>query len=225
MRSPYFCACLLLAGATASGTTMNAPTTAALPAENPFARESTLPYRLPPLDAIKDEHFEPALLAGMAEQRKEMGTIAKNPAPPTFDNTIVAMERSGELLTRVSAVFGILTASHTNPTLEALQTEMSPQLSAHNDSILLDPALYARVHALYEKRGSLGLDPESLRLLERYHTLFTRAGAKLADSQKAKLRELNEQISTLTTQFRQTVLKGVNDAAVVIENRAELDGL
>lgn len=204
---------------------MNALTTATLPAENPFVRESTLPYRLPPLDKIKDEHFKPALLAGMAEQRKEMDTIAKNPAPPTFDNTIVPMERSGELLTRASTVFGILTASNTNPTLEALQTEMSPQLSAHSDSILLDPALYARIRTLYEKRDSLGLDPESLRLLERYNTVFTRAGAKLSDSQKTKLRQINEQISTLTTQFRQTVLKGVNEAAVVIDRRAELDGL
>jgi peptidyl-dipeptidase Dcp len=106
-----------------------------------------------------------------------------------------------------------------------VQTEMSPKRSAHSDAILLDPALFARVRALYEKRDSLGLDPESLRLLERYHTVFTRAGAKLSDSQKTKLREINEQISTLTTKFRQTVLQGVNDAAVVIDDRAELDGL
>jgi peptidyl-dipeptidase Dcp len=217
MRLSYLCASLLLAAATASGTTMNT--------DNPFASESTLPYRLPPLDKVKDEHFKPALLAGMEEQRKEMDAIAKNPAPPTFDNTIVAMERSGQLLERVSTVFGSLTASNTNPTLEAVQTEMSPKRSAHSDAILLDPALFARVRALYEKRDSLGLDPESLRLLERYHTVFTRAGAKLSDSQKTKLREINEQISTLTTKFRQTVLQGVNDAAVVIDDRAELDGL
>jgi peptidyl-dipeptidase Dcp len=225
MRLPFLCASLLLAGAPASGTTMNVITTASLLADNPFASESTLPYRLPPLDRIKDEHFKPALLAGMEEQRKEMDAIARNPAPPTFDNTIVAMERSGQLLDRVSTVFGSLTASNTNPTLEAVQTEMSPKRSAHSDAILLDPALFARVRALYEKRDSLGLDPESLRLLERYHTVFTRAGAKLSDSQKTKLREINEQISTLTTKFRQTVLQGVNDAAVVIDDRAELDGL
>jgi peptidyl-dipeptidase Dcp len=217
MRLSYLCASLLLAAVTASGTTMNT--------DNPFASESTLPYRLPPLDKVKDEHFKPALLAGMEEQRKEMDAIAKDPAPPTFDNTIVAMERSGQLLDRVSTVFGSLTASNTNPTLEAVQTEMSPKRSAHSDAILLDPALFARVRALYEKRDSLGLDPESLRLLERYHTVFTRAGAKLSDSQKTKLREINEQISTLTTKFRQTVLQGVNDAAVVIDDRAELDGL
>jgi peptidyl-dipeptidase Dcp len=225
MRLPFLCASLLLAGAPASGTTMNVITTASLLADNPFASESTLPYRLPPLDRIEDEHFKPALLAGMEEQRKEMDAIARNPAPPTFDNTIVAMERSGQLLDRVSTVFGSLTASNTNPTLEAVQTEMSPKRSAHSDAILLDPALFARVRALYEKRDSLGLDPESLRLLERYHTVFTRAGAKLSDSQKTKLREINEQISTLTTKFRQTVLQGVNDAAVVIDDRAELDGL
>ena len=162
----------------------------------------------------------PALLAGMAEQRKEIDAIAKNPAAPTFENTIVAMERSGQLLTRASAVFGNLTASNTNAQLEELQTEMSPKLSAHSDAIFLDPALFARVRTLYEQRATLGLDPESLRLLERYHTNFVRAGAQLSDADKARLKQLNEQISTLTTEFRQNVLKGVNAAAVVVDNRA-----
>jgi peptidyl-dipeptidase Dcp len=216
-------ATLVLAATTASGKSVNDSTT--LPPDNPFAKESTLPYRLPPFDKIKDEHFKPALLAGMAAQRKEIDAIAKNPAAPTFDNTIVAMERSGDLLTRVSYVYGNLASSNTNPQLEALQTEMSPKLSAHNDSIYLDAALYARVRKLYEQRASLKLDPESLRLLERYHTNFVRAGARLSDSDKAKLRQLNEQISALTTEFRQTVLKGVNAAAVVVDTRAELDGM
>jgi peptidyl-dipeptidase Dcp len=216
-------ATLVLAATTASGKSVNDSTT--LPPDNPVAKESTLPYRLPPFDKIKDEHFKPALLAGMAAQRKEIDAIANNPAAPTFDNTIVAMERSGDLLTRVSYVYGNLASSNTNPQLEALQTEMSPKLSAHNDSIYLDAALYARVRKLYEQRASLKLDPESLRLLERYHTNFVRAGARLSDSDKAKLRQLNEQISALTTEFRQTVLKGVNAAAVVVDTRAELDGM
>jgi peptidyl-dipeptidase Dcp len=224
MRSTkVFAAALVLAAAAASGKTVNE--SSQLPAENPFARESTLPYRLPPLDKIKDEHFKPALLAGMAEQRKEIDAIAKNSAAPTFENTVVAMERSGELLTRVSAVFGNLSASNTNPQIEALQTEMSPKLSAHSDAIYLDPALFGRVRTLYEQRASLKLDPESLRLLERYNTNFVRAGARLSDADKTRLKALNEQISRLTTDFRQTVLKGVNAAAVVVDSRAELDGL
>jgi peptidyl-dipeptidase Dcp len=221
--SKPFVAALVLAATTASGNPVNDSTQ--LPSDNPFARESTLPYRLPSFDKIKDADFKPALLAGMAEQRKEIDAIATNTAAPTFENTIVAMERSGQLLTRVGAVFGNLTASNTNPQLEALQTEMSPKLSAHSDAIYLDPALYGRVRTLYEQRASLKLDPESLRLLERYHTKFVRAGAKLADADKTRLKQLNEQISKLTTEFRQTVLKGVNAAAVVVASRAELDGM
>lgn len=198
---------------------------AALPPDNPFARESMLPYQLPPFDKIKDEHIGPALDAGMAEQRKEIEAIANGPAPPTFENTITAMEKSGQLLTRANGVFGNLTASYTNPQLEKLQTEMSPKLSAHSDAILLNPALFARVKKLYDARASLKLDPESQRLLERYHTLFVRAGAQLSDADKKRLTQLNEQISTLTTGFRQTVLKGVNAGAVHVQDRAQLEGL
>jgi len=221
--SKFLAAALLLAAATASGKPVNDSNQ--LAPENPFTHESTLPYRLPPLDKIKDEHFKPALLAGMAGQRKEIDAIAKNSAAPTFENTIVAMERSGELLTRVTAVFGNLSASNTNPQLEALQTEMSPKLSAHSDAIYLDSALYGRVRTLYEQRASLKLDPESLRLLERYNTNFVRAGARLSEADKTQLKQLNEQISKLTTEFRQTVLKGVNAAAIVVDSRAELDGM
>ena len=162
----------------------------------------------------------------MAAQRQEIDAIAKNPAAPTFENTIVAMERSGELLTRASAVFGNLTASNTNPQLEALQTEMSPKLSAHSDAIYLDPALFARVRTLYEQRASLKLDPESLRLLERYsHEFRARRRASVATPTRHSSSSSTKQISKLTTQFRQTVLKGVNAAAVVVDNRAELDGM
>ncbi|MDY0064917.1 MAG: M3 family metallopeptidase [Steroidobacteraceae bacterium] len=199
---------------------------ATLPADNPFARPSTLPYQLPPLDQISDEHFAPGLEAGMAEQRKEVEAIARNPAAPTFENTIVALEKSGQLLARVSAVFSNLTASNTNPRLEEVQTEMAPKLAAHSDAIFLDAALFDRVQRLYQQRASLDeLDAEAQRLLERYHTLFVRAGAQLSEADKAKLRKLNEEISTLTTQFRQTVLKGVNDAAVLVDSKEELAGL
>jgi peptidyl-dipeptidase Dcp len=222
--STLVAAALVLAATAAPGKAVN-DSNAQLASDNPFARESTLPYRLPPFDKIKNDDFRPALLAGMAAERKEIDAIARNSAAPTFENTIVAMERSGELLTRATTVFGNLTASNTNPQLEELQTEMSPKLSAHKDAIYLDPALYARVRTLYEQRASLKLDPESLRLLERTHTNFVRAGARLSDADKTRLKQLNEQISKLTTEFRQTVLKGVNAAAVVVDNRAELDGM
>jgi peptidyl-dipeptidase Dcp len=204
------------------GTSMNAA--AALSPDNPFARPSTLPYRLPPLDKIENRHFAPALEAGMAEQLEEIEAIANNPEPPTFENTIVAMERSGQLLTRVSEVFYNLTSSNTNPELDQVQSEFAPRLAAHNDAIFLNPRLFERVKALYERRASLNLDPESLRLLERYYTLFVRAGANLSEADKATLRRLNEQISSLTTQFRQNVLKGDNAGAIGVEDKALLDG-
>jgi peptidyl-dipeptidase Dcp len=217
--------------ATTSAKTMNtspAPDSTA-PAvgasSNPLLQPSMLPYQLPPFNRITDAHLAPALEAGMAEQRREIDAIARNPAAATFDNTIVAMERSGQLLQRASAVFGNLNASNTNPEIEKIQADMAPKLSAHSDSIFLNPDLFARVGSLHERRSSLQLDPESRRLLERYYTLFVRAGAKLSATNQTRLRQINEQLSTATTQFSQTVLKGVNAGAVVVDNVAELDGL
>lgn len=201
----------------------NAATT--LPSENPFAQESTLPYLLPAFDRIKDEHFKPALIAGMARQQQEIEAIAANPDAASFDNTILAMERSGRLLMRVQAVFSNLAAANTNPAMEDLQSWAAAPLAAHADAIFLDPGLYARVHGLYERRAALELDAEALRLLERYETLFARAGAKLSPGDKERLKRLNEQLSSLTTEFSQQVLKGVNAAAVVVQSPAELDGL
>jgi peptidyl-dipeptidase Dcp len=205
------------------GTSMNA-IAASLPSTNPFAKPSTLAYQLPPLDKIQNEHFAPAIEEGMKEQLQEIEAIANNREAATFENTIVAMERSGELLDRATNVFYNLTASNTNPDLEKLQTEMAPKLSAHTDAIYLNPKLFERVKSLYERRADLNLDPESSRLLERYYTLFVRSGANLSDADKAKLRQLNEQISSLTTQFRQSVLKGDNANAIVVDDKALLDG-
>ena len=198
---------------------------APLSAENPFARPSTLPYQIPAFDHIKDADFRPAFDAGMAEQRREIEAIDRNPAPPTFENTVVALEKSGELLDRVSSVFSNLNASNTNPEILKIASEMAPKRAAHQDSILLDPTLFARVDAVYEKRAALGLDPESMQLLERFHTRFVRAGAKLAEADKTRLRQLNEQIASLTNQFQQNVLKATKDSAVVVENVSDLDGL
>lgn len=193
--------------------------------DNPFRSVSALPYQLPPFDRIRNEHFAPAFEVGMLEQRKEVAAIASSTEAPTFSNTIEALERSGRLLARVSAVFGNLASSHTNPEIQALQKVLAPQLSAHQDAIYLDAALYARIRDLYERRASLGLEPESLRLLERYHTNFVRAGARLDESQKQRLRRINEELSTLTTQFQQNLLADTNASAVVVKHESQLDGL
>ncbi|HET9388193.1 MAG TPA: M3 family metallopeptidase, partial [Steroidobacteraceae bacterium] len=195
-----------------------------IPPDNPFVRPSTLPYELPPFDRIHDSDYLPAFEAGMRRQREEVARIARERAPATFENTLVALERSGELLDRVSSVFANLNASNTDPAMERIESDIAPQLQAHHDAIFLDPALYARVEAIYRQRSTLKLDPESAQLLERYHTEFIRAGARLGESDKKRLRELNEQLSSLTTRFKQNVLKATRDGAVVVDSAAELDG-
>ncbi|MBN9691156.1 MAG: M3 family metallopeptidase [Verrucomicrobia bacterium] len=192
---------------------------------NPLLSPSPLPYELPPFEQIRDEHFLPAFELGMAEAQKEVEAIANNPAPPTFENTIVAMERTGETLERADRAFGILTGAYTNPNLEKLDTLMSPRFAAHRDSILLNPALFARINRLYESRATLGLDPESDRLLERYYKDFVRGGAKLSDADKAKLKEYNAELARLSTQFKQNVLKEINASGVVVERREDLAGM
>jgi peptidyl-dipeptidase Dcp len=199
--------------------------TAASATDNPFFTESTLPYGMPPFDLIKDEHFVPALERGMAEQMSEILAIAENPEPPSFENTIVAMERSGQLLSRTQRVFSNITSTDTNETLQSIETEMSPKFSAHYDNINLNSALFQRVLTLYENRESLGLDAESLRLLERYYLDFKRAGAQLTADEKVRLREINTRLAELETEFSQNVLDEVNDSAVVVDSRDELAGL
>jgi peptidyl-dipeptidase Dcp len=194
-------------------------------ADNPFAQPSTLPFELPPFDRIHNEDFLPAYEAGMAEHLREVAAIAHNRQPPTFDNTIVALERSGQLLQRVDGAFGRLNACNTNPQMQQIDTQMAPKLAAHADAVQLDPALWARVDALYEQRAGLHLEAEQLQLLSRYHTEMVRNGARLTATQKARLRELNEQISTLRTRFKQNVLKATADSAVVVEDVADLKGL
>ncbi|HEY1076428.1 MAG TPA: M3 family metallopeptidase [Fontimonas sp.] len=186
---------------------------------------SPLQFEYPPFDLIRDEHFKPAFEAGMREQLAEIDAIASNPQPASFDNTVVAMERSGALLGRVSAVFYNLASSNTNPQIQAIQAEMAPKLAAHNDAILLNPALFARVETLYDGRAGLQLDPESLRLLELLRRDFVRAGAELSAEKQTQLRSINAELSALTTRFQQNLLKDTNDSAVVIDSAAELDGL
>ncbi|HKN52705.1 MAG TPA: M3 family metallopeptidase [Amycolatopsis sp.] len=193
--------------------------------DNPFAQPSELPYALPPFDRISDGHFRPALEAGLAAERAEIDEIAANPAEPTFENTIVALERAGELLQRTASVFFNLAGSNSTDEIQAIQAEFAPKLAAHSDATYLNAPLFARIDALYRNRDALGLDSESVRLLERKHTDFSRAGAALAEADQERLRALNEQLSTLQTRFQQNLLKDTNDLAVVIDDRAELAGL
>ena len=212
-------------GNEAPDTEMTSPMTATADTSNPFFTESTLPYGMPPFDRIKDEHFAPALERGMAEQMTEVLAIAENPEPATFENTIVAMERSGALLKRTQRVFNNITSTDTNETLQAVETEMSPKFSVHYDNINLNPELFERVATLYENRDSLGLDAESVRLIERYYLDFKRAGAELSADQKVRFREINTRLAELGTEFSQKVLDEVNDSAVVVDTRDELAGL
>jgi peptidyl-dipeptidase Dcp len=193
--------------------------------DNPFFDESPLYLKLPPFDRIGDADFAPAFERGMAEQQAEIEAIAAQEDPPTLENTLVAIERSGQTLQRVSAVFFSLTSAHTNDTLEAIRSEVAPRLAAHRDRMLLNGPLFERVKALYDRRDELGLDAESHRLVERYHNDFVRAGAKLSDADKERLKALNAELAALQTSFSQNVLKEVNDLAVVVENRTALAGL
>ncbi|HSQ22965.1 MAG TPA: M3 family metallopeptidase [Pyrinomonadaceae bacterium] len=198
---------------------------ASAPAGNPFFSESTLPYHAPPFDKIKDSDYAPAIEEGMKNQLAEIETIANNPEAPTFANTFEAMERSGALLTRVTKVFFNLTTANTSDTLQKIKADEAPRLAAHSDAIFLNAKLFARVKALYEKRDALKLDPESRYLVERYHKTFVRAGALLSEVDKETLRGLNQEEAKLTTRFEDDVLAETNDGAVVIDTKADLNGL
>ena len=192
---------------------------------NPLRVPSTLPLGYPHFDRVQDADYGPAIELGMAEQRAEIAAIANNSAPATFENTVVAMERSGVNLTRAQRVYSNVNASDTNDTLQALEEALAPKLSAHADAILMDAALFARVDALHAQRTALGLDAESLQLLDRYHAMFVRAGARLGAADKATLQALNGELSTATTQFQQNARKAMKEGGVVVDTLAELDGL
>src|SRR5216117_923970 len=192
---------------------------------NPLLTESSLPYHVPPFDRIKDEHFAPAMEKGMREELKEVEVVANSSEKPTFENTIVALERTGRLLDRAERTFDNLNACNTNPTLQKIETEMAPKLAAHRDAIHLNSKLFARVQELYSNRDKLGLDPESAYLLERYYKDFVRAGAKLSDADKEKLKKINAELATLQTDFEQNVLKEKNASSVVVDRKEDLTGL
>ena len=225
---------LALAIATALAGCASTPATTAAAQESPmtgiaysgpFAAPSTLDLNYPRFDQIKDSDFAPAFDAGMAIQLGEIDAIANNPEPATFQNTIVAMEKTGLLLDRATGVFFNLVGTDKNDARDKLQSDYAPKFSAHRDAITLNPKLFARIKALHDARATLGLDAVDQRLLERRYDDFVRGGAALTEAQKARIREINTEMSKLGTQFGQNVLAEVNDSAVVVDTRAELAGM
>lgn len=210
---------------TAAASSLPAPTTPVKSTDNPLLVESDLPFGYPRFDRIREEHFLPAYQAAMEEELAEIAAIARRAEPPTFDNTLVALERSGQTLARVDRLFGNLNATLTSPGMQAIEREMAPKLAAHRDTILLNPDLFARVDAVYRGRQQAGLDPESLRLIEKTHEDFVRAGARLDAAGKEKLKAIHAEIATLHTAFTQNVLKERNTRAVLVNDAAALDGL
>lgn len=192
---------------------------------NPLLHKSPLQYQAPEFDKIKDADFKPAFDYGIAEQLKQIEAIANNPQAPTFENTVLALELSGQNLRRAQSVFFNLTSSNTNPSLQKLEEEYSPIFAAHSDKIYLNDKLYKRVKAVYDKRKSLGLDAESIRLIEHYEQEFEIAGANLSAEKKAELKKVNEQLATLSTLFSNKLLAARKSAALLIDNVNDLDGL
>ena len=216
----------MLAGAVLAGAAGSAVGQAAeFGPENPFYAASVLPFQAPPFDRIKDTDYQPALEAGMAEQMKEVEAIANNPAAPTFANTLVALEKSGQLYNRVQAVFDAVVQANSDPVLEKVDEIESPRRAAHDDAIFLNERLFARVAAIYGQREKLGLDAESRRLVEVYYRNFVHAGAKLSAEDKAQLKRLNEEESTLENGFRSKLLAATQAAAYSTSDRAALRGL
>ncbi len=192
---------------------------------NPFYSASTLPFQAPPFDKIKDSDYQPAIEAGMAKQLEEVKAIAEDPAPPTFDNTVVALEKTGQLFTRVMLVFNGVTGANLNPELQKVQDIEAPRLAAHQDAIYLNSKLFARISAIYKERASLHLDPEALRLVEYDYLQFVHAGANLSEADKAVLKKLNEEESTLANAFITKLLSATKNAAFVTTDKNTLAGL
>lgn len=193
--------------------------------ENPLLSASTLPFHYPRFDLIKDAHYLPAFDAAMAEQLAEIAAIANNPAPASFENTIVALERSGQTLGRINRIFSNLNGCNTNPTLQSIEQTMAPRLAAHRDAIVLNRGLFARVKAVYDARATLTLNPEATRLLERTYREFVRAGAQLSEAEQTRLKAINAEIASAETAFSQAVLKERTASTLYVSDRAELAGL
>ena len=192
---------------------------------NPFTNRSILEFELPPFSQIREEHYLPAFYEGCQEEMAEVQSILETPGAATFENTIVALEKSGQMLTRMLLVFFNKSSSDTSNSLDEIKAEIAPKLSAHQDAINLNPSLFARIKSLYDNRESLGLNTEDAWLLERYYKDLIHAGAHLTQSERDRLKQLNEELSKLETQFSKNVLSDTNDLAVLVETIQELDGL
>ncbi|TKV09087.1 peptidyl-dipeptidase Dcp [Citrobacter sp. wls619] len=192
---------------------------------NPFLHHSTLPYQAPQFDQIEDCHYRPAFDEGVKQKRAEIAAIVQNQQAPDFTNTLLALEQSGALLTRVTSVFFAMTAAHTNDELQRLDEAFSAELAALANDIYLNDALFARIDAVWQQRSSLELEGESLRLLEVVHQRFVLAGARLNDADKARLKALNTESATLTSQFNQRLLAANKAGALVVDDVRRLDGL
>jgi peptidyl-dipeptidase Dcp len=197
----------------------------AFTSDNPFFEASSLPFGVPPFDKIRDEHYQPAIEEGMRQHLAEVEAIANQKDEPTFDNTVVALERSGDLLNRVLRAFGAVTAANTNDTLQDIQTEQAPKLAAHHDAVFLNASLFRRVRSIYERRCEMNLDDEQRYLVERLHLDFERSGALLSDEDKAKFTALNQEESRLTNDFQNRLLAATKCSALVVEQLTDLEGL
>jgi peptidyl-dipeptidase Dcp len=198
---------------------------ATLPASNPFAKPSTLPFEAPDFSKIKDSDYLPAIMAGMAQQKREITQIANNPAPPTFNNTMVPLERSGQLLERALLAFSAVSGADTNDTLQDIDSKTSPLLAAHQDFIFLNAKLFNRVKTLHEQAASLKLTPEQAKLLDVYYKQFVKAGAELPPAKQAQLKQMNERLSSLSTEFGQKLLAATKAGAVHVTDKAALAGM
>lgn len=224
-RVRMLCLATFIAALAATAVSAAPKTAAAVPASNPFAAPSTLPLEAPPFDKIKDTDYAPAFDAGMKQQLKEIQAITRNKAAPTFENTIIAMEKSGAMLTRAQLAFGAVVQANTNDTLDKVQSEFAPKFASHQDAIFLNSKLFARVKAIYDQRDSLKLDPESAHLLGVYYRGFIHSGANLNKADKAKLREINKRDASLETSFQQKLVADAKAGALVVDDKAALAGL
>ncbi len=193
---------------------------------NPFFKEYTTPFQVPPFNEIKLEHYMPAIDAGITDQLAEIKAITDNKEEPTFDNTIKAFDESGLLLYRANSVFSNLNSANTDDKMQALARDITPKITAHSDNIMLNKELFARIKVVYDKRNELNLDPEQLRVTEKYYQDFVRSGANLSDDKQAELRKLNDELSMLCLKFGENILAETNkNFKLVVDNEADLKGL
>ena len=213
---------ILLFSAITSAITINAQDKTNM---NPFFETYTTPYQVPPFHLIKNEHFKPAILEGIKKQEAEIKAIVSNKEKPTFENTILAMENSGKLLSKVSTVFYNLNSANTNEEIQAIAKELAPRLSAHNDNINLNPELFQRVKAVWDNQANLNLNKEQSKILENLYKNFVRSGANLSEENKKRLREINAEMAVATLKYGQNILAETNAYELVISDKKDLEGL